>query len=134
MAILDTLPYIKSRIYVDGQPLEKFDDNEDEEHDVGPAAEYRSARTMTKYIESISDKEYAVKLDIDALHQHDSPSLLHRINIDGKQLATNVLSVSKTSKGYGRPRAKISTIDGQKVQDSVGRGTLRKFKFSKIGT
>jgi hypothetical protein len=73
MAVLDSLPHIKSQIWVDGRPLEEFDDDEDEEQEVGPIAEYKAARTVTKYIESTSDKEYSVKLEIDTSYNWDSP-------------------------------------------------------------
>jgi hypothetical protein len=132
MAVLDVVPQFKSQIYVDGQPLEEFDDDEDEEQDVGPAGEYRSVRTVTKYIESTSDKEYSVRLDMDLTYKYDSPSLMHRVTIDGKVLACLVLYPPPKKNEYRALTPKFSIVTGHKVQHSVGRGTLRKFKFSKI--
>jgi hypothetical protein len=60
MAIFPDVPGLQAEVVVDGEPLAEYDDDDDNNADSG---------TITKYIEALSNKEFALRytLNMDAL-------------------------------------------------------------------
>jgi hypothetical protein len=84
MAVLDLVPGLEVTICVDSQPLEEYPDDEYEEVPNGEAEQHKATRTVTRYIESTSEKEFAVHLSAAKGYVMDCDGILWRITIDGK--------------------------------------------------
>ncbi|KAE9368742.1 hypothetical protein N431DRAFT_494137 [Stipitochalara longipes BDJ] len=139
MAVLDTLRGLDVSICIDGQPLKEYDDDEEEEVQETPVAEYQAARTVRKYVESVSDKEFEVKIVLGTSFVMDYDCIMAPITIDGKRMIETVIvkarqghivrgsrflsQVTRTVRGVTRP------APGANEQEF-----LRKFRFEKIGT
>ncbi|KAF4621903.1 hypothetical protein G7Y89_g14442 [Cudoniella acicularis] len=137
MAIFDSLLGLEATVLVDGIALKEFEDNEDESPGVGPINEYRASKTVSKYIESTSDKDYSLRLTVDQLYAIDSPSLIVKVVIDGKVMRKFVIELwtqAQQNKRLIKPNSSI--VKGQTVRDpndpTPNRGILRKFRFAKI--
>lgn len=89
MAIVKPVRGIKVTIHVDKKPLQEYDDDEFE---VAPGIneEYQTSRTVAKYVESVSDKEFGVNICVDKSFRMDCPNLSAAIEIDGV-LVTNII-------------------------------------------
>jgi len=62
MAVLDGLPGLEVFVCIDGQPIQEYNDDEEEEVAQTPVAEYQAAKTVSKFVESISDKEFSIQI------------------------------------------------------------------------
>lgn len=62
MAILNSLPGLEVFAYIDGEPLEEYNDDEEEELEETLVTEHQAASTVSKYVESASDKEFYITL------------------------------------------------------------------------
>lgn len=79
MAILNELPGIEVAICVDDQPLQEHEDEDDHEAAPGPVGAYQASKTVFKYIEAVTDKEFSIKFAVKAGYQFDCPTLGFRI-------------------------------------------------------
>ncbi|PVH81477.1 hypothetical protein DL98DRAFT_169347 [Cadophora sp. DSE1049] len=66
MAIFDLYPGLEVNVTIDGVALPEYDDDEEEALKPGPVGAYQASRTVTKYIESVSDKELAIEIKLNA--------------------------------------------------------------------
>jgi hypothetical protein len=139
MAVLDTLPGVTVSINVDGQPLPEYKDDTEEETLDGPVAEYQTARTVCKYVEAISDKEFCIKMTLDAPFRMDCPSLEFACSIDGHR--THAPLIRKAAHSL-RMRGDIVISPIERLHDGVrveapgrkDREFIKNFKFAKIET
>lgn len=142
MAIQDHVPGLEVAVCINGKPLEEYDNDEEEEAKPGLQSEafrYQAARTVTKYIESVSDQEFAIQLTIGPPFKMDYACLSIDVHIDGKKVDSPLMLKSKrldfflgdyvTTK-FGK------RVEGMKVAapGNAGRALLKRFKFAKIET
>jgi hypothetical protein len=137
MAVLDTLPGLSVSIHVDGEPLPEYEDEAEEEIPDGPVAVFQAARTVCKYVEATSEKEFCIKMSLNAPYRMDCPSVKFRCFIDGIRVRTKILrrSVYPDRIRRGRVVSPVeTTVEGVTVE-APGRSDhefVRKFKFAKI--
>jgi hypothetical protein len=139
MAVLDTLPGLTVSIHVDGEPLPEYEDDTEEETPDDPVAQYQVARTLCKYVEAISDKEFCIEMSLDPPYRMDCPALVFPCWIDGNLADEVVLHQAEFPKEIRRGRviSPVGTaLDGVGVEAPgvKNREFLKKFKFVKIET
>lgn len=126
MAFIDAVPGVRVYICIDGKPVPEYDDA-DETID-GPLA----LKTAVKYIEAISDTEFAIKLNILPAFKGNKKKkydIRFRAKVDGKWKAG-------CSRRYTKATASASwngLIEGVHGKDATGRSTMNAFKFAAIG-
>lgn len=123
MAILDEVPGIKVTVQVDGQDLTEFDDPHAADSDF--KVDYECP-VVSKYIESIEDAEFSIKLAID----HDvyawgrrfrSRCLIGHAEIDGSWIDSPIIHAGDEDQ----------VIDGLRSYSEASKEWyLRKLKFS----
>ena len=87
------IPGIKITVLVDGQPLEEYDCKNDETKEVAQdIAKHQNKRTTTKYIESITGKQFIVQLKVDSTFKFDSPNILFDVHVDGNSIDSPLCS------------------------------------------
>ncbi|KAH7319175.1 hypothetical protein BKA65DRAFT_409663 [Rhexocercosporidium sp. MPI-PUGE-AT-0058] len=128
MAILERVEGLEVTVHIDGQPAQEYDDDEGEQVVPGAVGWYQAARTIRKYVESISDKEFLVQLSLDKSFKFDCPTLRCDLSIDGKVVRTPLIYQNHQDSFTLR-------IDGIKTLAGDEKTALLKpFKFSKIET
>jgi hypothetical protein len=137
MAILDTEAAEGLTVFVcvDDKPLDEYDDDEEVEAKPGDIGEYQAANTVTKYVESTSDKEFMIQINVDPIYCFDSPTLNAEISIDGKYMTTPIIDPTPSQlKNKHLRRSDITATYGIQVPTAPGssRAFLKKFKFAKI--
>jgi hypothetical protein len=85
MAIFDLLPDIGVTVEVDKQPLKEYNDD-DLEVVPGKFGQYQASRTVAKYVEAVSGKEYSINVKVGSGYQRDCPTLGFSVKIDGKEV------------------------------------------------
>ncbi|KAL2063578.1 hypothetical protein VTL71DRAFT_5383 [Oculimacula yallundae] len=99
MAVLDSLLGIKVTVVVDGETLEEYDTENETVTRTNPAAAiHQQARTVTKYIESKTGKEFLVRLSVQAPYSLDCPRLSFYVSVDGQHIQSPMLSKAKYAK------------------------------------
>ncbi|KAJ8066196.1 hypothetical protein OCU04_005282 [Sclerotinia nivalis] len=83
MAILEAVPGIKVTVCVDKQALQEYDDDELEAVPEGEVEKYQASRTVAKYIESRTGKNFRIKLEISKAYRFDSPTVGFFVFVDG---------------------------------------------------
>jgi hypothetical protein len=93
MAILDQIPGLEISIVVDGNDLLEYPD---EDEDI-QSLDLHSAesKTVRRFVESTSDKEFAILLKLVPPYIMDSESLIFKISIDGKRMTNQIITKSK---------------------------------------
>jgi hypothetical protein len=142
MAIQDHAPGLEVTVCVDGKPLEEYDNDEEEEMRQGLDPEvmkYQAARTVTKYIESVSDQEFIIQINLAPPFKMDCVSLSTSVHIDGRKVASPLImkswNLDKFSGDYVKTKFQ-TRVEGMQVEapGTAGRELLKKFKFAKIET
>lgn len=132
MAIIDLIPGLKISIAVDGMTLPEYEDEVDDEGLRGP--QHRAV--ARRYVESSSDKEFAIQLRLHEPYRMDFDSLLFYVSIDGKPMAKPVISKSQYPlffRGDVVRKTIKRTVEGATVPgEEADQYRLRKFRFSKI--
>jgi hypothetical protein len=72
MAVLPTIAGLEVQIYVDGQPLEEYSSETYGDLDFTPA------NYCSKYVESATNKEFAIRMSTNQNYNWDSPALKFR--------------------------------------------------------
>jgi hypothetical protein len=142
MAIQDDTPGLEVVVCMDGKPLEEYDNDEEEEAKPGlqtGVMKYQAARTVTKYIESVSDQEFIIQCNLAPPFKMDCACLWIEVRIDGRKLASTLILKSYNLDNFsGDCVAKRfqTRVDGMLVEapGNAGRQLLKKFKFTKIET
>ncbi|KAF4626757.1 hypothetical protein G7Y89_g11399 [Cudoniella acicularis] len=130
MAIHDRLPGVKVEILVDKEPLQEYTD--DEVHTpAGPNdnGAQKAARTVSKYIEAVTGKEFQVRVTIDDTYKPDCPTLLANVFADGIHLVGRTMRSVK-----GKMKQTQVVVDGVEHAITARRARLKPFIFSKITT
>jgi hypothetical protein len=129
MPFLDSVPGIEASIWVGKEKLEEYEDDEEQQP--------YGAKSTSKYIESKSDSEYEIRVVVDQSYYFDSESLLFDYSIDGKKLASLVMTQQMFPRVKNR-LIKPGTMKCNGFKETIpskpGQALLRKFKFSKIET
>ncbi|KAF8857647.1 hypothetical protein BDZ45DRAFT_744153 [Acephala macrosclerotiorum] len=139
MAILDAVPGLDVSVYVDGHALKEYDDEEEDEITPSTAAEeFQASRTVSKYVEAVSDKVFSVRLAFTKPFSMDCDAMSIPIFVDGKQMDTRVIS-KYFHKDNFRDRVLKNHMELEfKGVDVPAPGKnnqnfVKKFRFSKIG-
>jgi len=132
MAVYDNIPGLEVEVCVDGQPLREYEYDEEDGQQQRP-------NTVCKYVESVSDKEYAIHLRLDKHHVMDCPNYIVHIYIDGKFMHAPVLTKTNFATSFFR-----NSVTKPFMVRSVGRPSdvpgnpalqrIQKYKFSRIET
>ena len=136
MAILPQVPGITVSICVDGKPLEEYMDDEVEEGAEDNAAQYSAAIAVSHYIESVSDKEYTIQVDVDPTFNFNCPTLLIDTTIDRRIRAKEVIAGRCIGGHLANSVKKVVShvkVDVPPVRGQNARTDLKAFRFAKIG-
>ncbi|PQE20745.1 hypothetical protein CJF30_00002064 [Rutstroemia sp. NJR-2017a BBW] len=125
MAISHLLPDIEVTVDVDKQPLKEYNDD-DIEVVPGKIGEHQASRTVAKYIEAVSGKEYSINMKVGSGYQRDFPTLGFTITIDGKKVVSWLLTEDRGLPWSKRTKGVESVVDGH--------GILKCFQFSGLKT
>lgn len=120
---------------VEGNPLEDYEDDEGVELGPNDDESYRANRIVSKYVETISDKEYTIKMQVDPVYTILSPTLGYRVIVDGQLIEVPVIQLSTKNPVGGHLKDPVSRNSiGRKVQDGQfgNRILLQKYRFAKI--
>jgi hypothetical protein len=113
MAILDAYPGLEVQIHVDGQALKEYKSDIDEDPGINPENQ------CSQYIESATDKEFAIHLSANQNYKWSSPSLKCHIILDGSRMKSATIEPGRESKI---------------IKDVFAAGSYRPFIFSRINT
>jgi hypothetical protein len=138
MAVLDYVPYLAVCISVDGRPLQEYSDNEEELQEETDVDRYRALRTVSRCVESPSNKNYAIGIKLYRRYDFDCPTLQCYVKIDGKLVDSPLLRKPRETRiglrifppVYPVERVVYGIKTGQ--TGSEGRALLKNFKFSEI--
>jgi hypothetical protein len=131
MAVLDDLEGIEVTICVDGQALHEYNDDEIEAQ-AGAVGAHQASKTVSKYIEAATGKEFAVKVTVKSPYKMDCPTLSFRCRVDGMKVGSRGLQ--KT--GYKSASGFETVVNG--LRHNLGglskRCSIRHFQFAEIKT
>jgi hypothetical protein len=142
MAIQDDTPGLEVVVCMDGTSLEEYDNDEEEEAKPGLQSgvmKYQAARTVTKYIESVSDQEFTIQLKLAPPFKMDYACLVADVRIDGKLVASPGIQKSHNIRYFSGSYVTKSfrrVVEGMNVDapGKTGRALVTNFKFAKIET
>jgi hypothetical protein len=142
MAIQDNIPGLEVTVCIDGKPLEEYDNDEEEEAKPGLDPEvmkYQAARTVTKYIESVSDQEFIIQIKLAPPFKMDYACLSTSVQIDGRKVASPLIQKIDNLDRFSGDCVVTEfqrRVEGKLVEapGNAGRELLKKFKFAKIET
>jgi hypothetical protein len=142
MAIQDHAPGLEVTVCVDGKPLEEYDNDEEEEMRQGLDPEvmkYQAARTVTKYIESVSDQEFIIQINLAPPFKMNYACLSTSVQIDGRKVASPLIQKIDNLDRFSGDCVVTKfqrRVEGKLVEapGNAGRELLKKFKFAKIET
>jgi hypothetical protein len=134
MAILDLVPGIEVSVCVDGHPLKEYNDDEEVEAQPREAFQHQATRTVSKYVESTTDKEFEIRYSVTRAFKMDCPTLSFRIFVDGARARSCLFEVREYKELAKSKRPYTErTIKG--IESSLnGRVVVKPFKFSEIKT
>src|ERR1700712_1287703 len=93
MAVLDDLPGFDVSILVDNTALKEYDDDEEvTSAESGAIGEHQVSKTISKYIEAMSDKDFQIHLKLLEGHQMNCPTYTTIIRIDGQLVHRPIIS------------------------------------------
>ncbi|CAL3973604.1 unnamed protein product [Diplocarpon coronariae] len=101
MAILEPSPGLEATVCVEDTPAKEYSDDEVSQFLSGNSGEWQSALTVSKYIESVSEKQFHAELEIHEAFNFGWPNLSYRLFVDGKRVRIaplahdNVIPVSR---------------------------------------
>lgn len=128
MAVLQSLPGIEVFVCVKGEALEEYDDDEAQaDVESGETNQYQASKTVSKYIESVTDQEFAIKLLVGNPYYFDCGSLGFSIRVDGRKVRSPLLRRDEYSSvnGWSQDVRGIRAEEGEK-------SLIRPFKFAEI--
>ena len=132
MAVLNKVPGLSATIHVDGKQAVEYDD--DEEGETPAEGDKKAAVTITRYIESISDAEYSVNIEVERAFIFNCPALEYRLKIDGKIISALVVKKSSRDFYLNLEQPMNTSFLGITSKQVSGRGDiLSRFRFAKIG-
>jgi hypothetical protein len=139
MAILNSLPGLEVFVCIDGEPLEEYNDDKEEEVEETLVAEHQAASTVSEYVESTSDKEFYINIVLGTSFKMDCETLMAPIKIDGKFIIETVFVRKSFPNSIQGPR--IPSTISRNVQSVIvpapgnqEQDLVQKSKFTKIDT
>jgi hypothetical protein len=90
MAVLDGLEGIEVSVCVHGQALHEYEDN-DLEAEPGDVGAYQASKTVSKYLEAVTDKEFSIKIVVKDPYEMDCPTLGFQVKVDGMVVSHPIL-------------------------------------------
>ncbi|KAA8575013.1 hypothetical protein MFRU_002g03550 [Monilinia fructicola] len=126
MAVLKSVRGIQVTVRVDGKALEEYEDDEFEAVP-GEVGDYQASRTVAKYIESCTGKNFDMKFKVDEEYKFDSPNITFSTYVDGTKVHTRIVARNNSF-----PREK--TLKGVNIESKNGLVFLKPFHFSNIIT
>ncbi|KAH8800992.1 hypothetical protein F5882DRAFT_457358 [Hyaloscypha sp. PMI_1271] len=131
MAVLDALEGIEVSICVDGQALHEYNDD-DIEAQAEAVGAHQASKTVSKYIEAATGKEFAIKLTVKSPYKMDCPTLSFSCRVDGMKVEKRILRETnyKSASGFE------SVVNGLRhVLGGVSeRSSIKHFQFAEIKT
>ena len=124
MVVPDFHPGFKFEVVVDGEPLKEYDDK-NEEVKAREVSEYKASRTVSKYIEAVTGKEFGIRLSVGKPYEMDCSSLSFKVLIDGKVVERQILRSSLYEPDIG---PWVTLVEGA-LSQNVDEATLTPFKF-----
>ncbi|KAE9368744.1 hypothetical protein N431DRAFT_494139 [Stipitochalara longipes BDJ] len=131
MAVLEGLEGIEVTVCVDNQALREYDDDEVEKQS-GAIGEYQASKTVSKYIEAVTGKEFTISLAVRAPYKMDCPTLVFQINLDGSKVARPMLRKSQYQYRLGWER--VTSGVKHQLDGASKRCSIRHFRFAEIQT
>lgn len=142
MAVIQPLPGLKVSVCIGDKPVQEYADDDENEPNANLSrvvADWQAARTVSRYIESISDTEFSIEIILESPFKFDCPSLLVEVLIDGKRMDAPLF----TRKGNGPYKDGCFVIKSMLIVSKVmtspcpGRSDqmfIQNYKFAKIET
>jgi len=130
MAVLDLVPGLEVTVCVDGQLLEEYSEDGYEEVPTGEVAQHKATRTVTRYIESTSEKEFVVHISAAKGFTMDCDGILWNIRTDGKLMDSPIFNKDLLYNRMSGDRLVTSIkkkILGFPFLTETGQQMLRKF-------
>jgi hypothetical protein len=128
MAVIPDLLGLEITVCVDGTPLTEYEDDEPRGQALSVTREgIPAGKSISKYIESETDREFAIDLTISNPFKLDCPSLGFSLLIDGVRVAKTIFRGSH----HGLDKPWSCFMDGIRVGPAR---TLMPLMFSKIET
>jgi hypothetical protein len=131
MAVLDALEGIEVSICVDGQALHEYNDD-DIEAQAEAVGAHQASKTVSKYIEAATGKEFAIKLTVKSPYKMDCPTLSFSCRVDGMKVEKRILRKTnyKSASGFE------AVVNGLRhVLGGVSeRSSIKHFQFAEIKT
>ena len=130
MAVLEGLEGIEITVRVDDQALVEYDDD-DVEKQPGSKGEYQASKTVAKYVEAVTSKEFAISLNVKTPYKMDCPTLAFYVTVDGSAISRPLLLKSNyRNKKWGY------VVDGvsHTLESASKRCSVRHFRFAEIQT
>jgi hypothetical protein len=131
MAVLNGLEGIEVTICVDGQALHEYNDDEIEVQ-AGAVGAYQASKTVSKYIEAATGKEFAIKVTVKSPYKMDCPTLSFLCKVDGMEICRSILQKTKYKPASGFEEV----VKG--LEHNLGglskRYFIRHFQFAEIKT
>lgn len=134
MAVLDSFPGLVVSVLVDGNTLQEYPDDEEAVR----LASLADTKTIPVFVEAVSEKEFVVRLSVEDSFHPTSPTVTFAIIVDGQVAYRRILWPIST------PGSKDDTLSMTQARNIEGapfslpgdplRESLKKFKFSKLGT
>lgn len=124
MAVIDTVPGVNVSIWIDGKPVKEYEDASEE------ADEPLAAKTAVRYIESISDTEFAIHVSVLPTfegHRQTNDDILVKAKVDGKWRTGRFMPFWNSD-----TRPWNTLLEGISGVDASGHGTVSLFKFAAI--
>jgi hypothetical protein len=91
MAVLADLEGIEVTICVDGQALHEYNNDDEIEAQAGAVGAHQASKTVSKYIEAATGKEFAIKLTVKSPYKMDCPTLSFPCRVDGMKVCSRIL-------------------------------------------
>jgi tRNA U54 and U55 pseudouridine synthase Pus10 len=133
MAIIDLVPGIEVSICVDDHPLVEYNDDEEVGAQHGEAIQHQATRTVSKYVESATDKEFGIRYNVTSAFNMDCPTIMFKVFIDGVNIRSQIVRAHRYKElaASGLPYAKTMKGVESKINGMV---VVKLFKFTEIKT
>jgi hypothetical protein len=131
MAVLKGLEGIEVTICVDGQALQEYNDDEIEVQ-AGAVGAYQASKTVSKYIEAATGKEFAIKVTVKSPYKMDCPTLGFPCGVDGMDVSNRCLRKTKY-----KPASGFETVVNGLRHNLGGlpkQCSIKHFQFAEIKT
>ncbi|KAH7391261.1 hypothetical protein BKA64DRAFT_710171 [Cadophora sp. MPI-SDFR-AT-0126] len=128
MAILESIPEFEVTVCVDGKALKEYDTENDKiEGSDEAVVKHQEAVTVTKFIESPTDKTFMVNVSVQPSYKQDRPNVSFELWVDGQFIEAHLMEKND----YGS-RTTWTTIFEGPVAKTPSGATVQLMKFSEI--